>query len=316
MRVQRPAATPSGRQARRLGRGRCGGHRRPAGFPDPKARARPPWGYHNAPYRLIHDVIADASSLTINQFTKTRVLDRTGMKGLWIDHIMYGKARDMARFGLLMQAGGVWDGDTLLHDQSYFQDMIHSSQDLNKSYGYLWWLNGQASFMLPGLQFVFPGKLISNAPDDMYSALGKNDQKIHIVPSKGWVVVRQGNAAGYVGPGGNEVPIAFDNAMWSYLNQLVCVPTSVSEAIDNQIKIFPNPAADGWQIESTEAIEQIEIFDLQGKMLRTSLYSPGDFESPGELARWLDATGLPEGVFVLKVLAGGKTVWTKVVKVR
>jgi CubicO group peptidase (beta-lactamase class C family) len=274
-----------------------------------KADAGTRWAYHNAPYRLIHDVIEEASSVSINYFTKTHVLDRTGMKGLWIDHIMYGRARDMARFGLLMQARGTWDGDTLLHDQQYYHDMIHPSQDLNKSYGYLWWLNGQPSFMVPGLQFVFPGKLIPNAPDDMYSALGKNDQKIHVVPSKGWVVVRQGNAAGYVGPGGNQVPIAFDNEMWSYLNQLVCVPSAVSEVVENQVKIFPNPASEGWQIESAEAIEQVEIFDLQGKMLRPAAGN-------NSAIFWLDATGLPEGVFAIKIFAGGKTVWAKVVKTK
>ncbi|HRI60579.1 MAG TPA: serine hydrolase domain-containing protein [Saprospiraceae bacterium] len=150
-----------------------------------KADAGTRWAYHNAPYRLIHSVIEEASGLTINQFTKTRVLDRTGMKGLWLDHIMYGKARDMARFGLLMLARGVWDGDTLLHDQVYLQAMTQPSQDLNKSYGYLWWLAGQESFMLPGLQFVLQGQAIPNAPDDMYAALGKNDQKIHVVPSTG-----------------------------------------------------------------------------------------------------------------------------------
>lgn len=273
-----------------------------------KADAGTRWAYHNAPYRLIHDVIAEASGLTINQFTKTRVLDRTGMKGLWLDHIMYGRARDMARFGLLMLAGGVWDGDTLLHNQAYFQAMTQPSQDLNKSYGYLWWLAGQESFMVPGLQFVFPGKLIPNAPDDMYAALGKNDQKIHVVPSKGWVVVRQGEA-GYTGPGGGNVPIVFDNAMWSYLNQLVCVPSAAHEVVGSPLKIWPNPAADGWHIESAEPIERIEVFDLQGKILHSTVGN-------SSTTFWLDAASLPEGVFVVKVFAGGKVRWGKVLKVR
>ncbi|MGI9158752.1 MAG: serine hydrolase domain-containing protein, partial [Saprospiraceae bacterium] len=120
------------------------------------------WAYHNAPYRLLHEVLEEAAGQSINLFTKTRVFDPTGMKGLWIDHIMYGRARDMARFGLLTLARGVWNGDTLLHDQPYFNDMTHPSQDLNKSYGYLWWLNGQTTFMLPDVPFVFPGKLIPN----------------------------------------------------------------------------------------------------------------------------------------------------------
>lgn len=259
-----------------------------------KADAGTRWAYHNAPYRLVHKVLEAASGQNINLFTKNRMLDRTGMKGLWLDRVMYGKARDMARFGLLMQARGVWDGDTLLHDPQYFNDMIRSSQNLNKSYGYLWWLTGQESFMLPGLQFVFNGKIIPNAPDDMYAALGKNDQKIHVVPSKGWVVVRQGEA-GYLGPGGSNVPIVFDNAMWSYLNQLVCVPVSMNETIENPIRIWPNPGTDGWQIEAEAPIERVQVFDLQGKML---------LSLTGNRATtvWVDAAELPKGVFVIKII--------------
>ncbi|MDA0973987.1 MAG: serine hydrolase, partial [Bacteroidetes bacterium] len=66
----------------------------------------------------------------------------------------YSKTRDMARFGLLALSDGVWDGDSLISDQGYLQAMTSSSQDLNLSYGYLWWLNGQESHMLPGLEFV------------------------------------------------------------------------------------------------------------------------------------------------------------------
>lgn len=271
-----------------------------------KADAGTRWAYHNAPYRLLHEVIEEASGLTLNQFTKTRILDRTGMKGLWFDHIMYGKARDMARFGLLMQAGGVWDGDTLLHDQAYFQTMTQSSQTLNKSYGYLWWLAGKESYMLPGLQLVIPGQAIPNAPDDMYAALGKNDQKIHVAPSLGWVVVRQGNA-GYTGPGGGNVPIILDNVMWGYLNQLVCAPTSLDDIQESGIRIWPNPAVDAWQIESEAPVEQVEIFDVQGKRLRLVT---GD----NSTAFRLDAAGLPAGMLVLKITAGGRASRVKVVK--
>ncbi|MBK7937847.1 MAG: T9SS type A sorting domain-containing protein [Lewinellaceae bacterium] len=265
------------------------------------------WAYHTGAYRLLQNVIANAGSTTINQFTKTHVLDPTGMKGLWIADVMYGRARDMARYGLLTLAGGVWDGDTLLHDQQYFYDMTHRSQNLNKSYGYLWWLNGQESFMVPGLQFVFPGKLIANAPADMIAALGKNDQKIHVVPSKGWVVVRQGNTSGYTGIGGDAVPILFDNALWGYLNQLVCT-TGAIEVADNQLKIWPNPAIEGWYIESAAAPDRVEVFDTQGRLLRS-------VNTQAEPRLWVNAAGLPEGVYVLKVLAGGKVYWGKVLKI-
>ena len=50
------------------------------------------------------------------------------------------------------------------------------SQNINNSYGYLWWLNGKSSFMLPTLQTVFDGSMIPNGPNDMIMALGANDQ--------------------------------------------------------------------------------------------------------------------------------------------
>jgi CubicO group peptidase (beta-lactamase class C family) len=235
-----------------------------------KADAGTRWAYHNAPYTLLHNVVEKASGLSIQQFTKTRVYDRTGMRGLWLNGIQYGRARDMARFGLLILAKGVWNGDTLLRDKQYFYDMTHPSQDINKSYGYLWWLNGQSSFMLPSLQIVFPGKLCPNAPDDMFAALGKNDQKIHVVPSKGWVVVRQGNASNNLGPGGGQVPTVFDNQLWAYLNALTCKPLGALSAQENpDINVWPNPAHTVWNIESSHQLERIELFDGQGRRLHT-----------------------------------------------
>ncbi len=231
-----------------------------------KADAGTRWAYHNAPYTLLHKVLEKASGQTIQQFTKTHVYDRTGIRGLWLDGIQYGRARDMARYGLLILAKGVWNGDTLLRDKQYFYDMTHPSQNLNKSYGYLWWLNGQSSFMLPSLQIVFPGKLCPNAPDDMFAALGKNDQKIHVVPSKGWVVVRQGNASNNLGPGGGQVPTVFDNQLWAYLNALVCKPLNTVSADEGAVvTIWPNPTNSIWNIESDQPIVRIELFDVQGK---------------------------------------------------
>ncbi len=265
------------------------------------------WAYHTGAYRLLQDVIAEASGSTINQFTKSRVLDRTGMKGLWLADVFYSRTRDMARFGLLTLAKGRWGNDTLMHDQAYFNAMTKPSQDLNKSYGYLWWLNGQSSFMVPALQFVFPGKLIQNAPNDMIAALGKNDQKIHVAPSKGWVVVRMGNAAEGGGPGGGAVPIQFDNAMWGYLNQLVCNSSPVIEQLAGELKISPNPAVDGWQIEAGSPINDVAVYDVAGRLLR-------EVSGNNNFKLWLDGQGLPSGVLVLKVALPGETIVVRVVK--
>ncbi len=283
----------------------------PANCTDPAclqylAAAGTRWAYHNASYHLVHDVIEAAGGQSINLFTKTRLFDKVGMKGLWIDHIMYARARDMARFGLLTLANGVWNGDTLLHDQNYLYNMSHPSQTLNPAYGYLWWLNGQSSYMVPGLQFQIPGKLIPNAPDDMFAALGKNDQKIHVVPSKGWVVVRQGNDAGLPGLAG-LVPIAFDNLMWGYLNTLQCGSVATSEVGDATLRVWPNPSADVWQVEYPGLVSGWVLYDAQGRKARAQT---GALDAPLRI----DGAGLEPGVFWLKVVAGEQVVWRRLVK--
>jgi CubicO group peptidase (beta-lactamase class C family) len=255
-----------------------------------KADAGSRWAYHNAPYHLSHEVIEAASNQTINQFTQARLWSKIGGAGLWVNHVMYSNTRNMARFGLLALAKGVWKQDTLIHNSQYVQQMTQPSQQLNKSYGYLWWLNGQSSFMLPGLQLMLPGKLFPNAPSDLYAALGKNDQKIHVVPSKGWVVIRMGNDAGYTGPNGGQVPIYFDNDLWSYLNALTCASSTQEESTENAALIYPNPAQDVWQIDLNDTFRcRWSLFNAQGARV--------DFGQINGSQLQIDAHSLPKGIY-------------------
>ena len=135
----------------------------------------------------------------------------------WLDGTLHLNTRDMARFGLLINNRGTWDKQAILTDEAYFNAMMSTSQNLNQSYGYLWWLNGKSSSMMPGGQNVFPGSMAPNAPADLIMALGKDDKKIYIVPSLGLVVVRQGDDAGTSGVG----PTAFDDIFWSKLRLAV-----------------------------------------------------------------------------------------------
>ncbi len=140
------------------------------------------------------------------------------MNGTWVkipnsNNVYYSNARTIARFGLLLLNKGNRDNIPVLGDSTYFQQQINTSQNLNLSYGYLTWLNGKSSCMLPTLQTVFPTSIISNAPADMYAALGKNDQKIYVVPSQQLVIIRMGNAAD-----SSRFPITtFDNELWKKL---------------------------------------------------------------------------------------------------
>jgi CubicO group peptidase (beta-lactamase class C family) len=173
------------------------------------------WAYHNAPYRLLQDILATASGRTINQYTNEKLFSKIGItNGAWLNYIMYSSTRDAARFGSFILRKGEWNGTQILTDQAYFNAMTNTSQNYNLSYGYLWWLNGKASAMAPGSQVVFPISLAQNAPADMLMALGKDDKKIYVVPSLDVVVVRLGdNASGTATLG----PSSFDNEFWGKL---------------------------------------------------------------------------------------------------
>lgn len=179
------------------------------------------WAYHNAPYTLLDGVIEKATGTTLNNYTATKVKTPTGMDGFYFkqdyNNVFYSTARSMARYGLLILNQGNWNGNQILTDTVYFHDMINTSQEMNKSYGYLWWLNGKESYMMPQSQFVFPGKLCPNAPDDMVSALGKNGQFINIIPSQNIVWIRMGNA-----PDNMLVPSFLNDDIWKYINELGC----------------------------------------------------------------------------------------------
>ncbi len=186
-----------------------------------KADAGTRWAYHNAAYTLLDKVVETATSLPYNTYFQKKIRDKIGMNGLWLqtqeDNVYYSNARSMARFGLLMLNKGKWNTTSILSDVTYFTDQINTSQQYNLSYGYLTWLNGKTSYMVPTSQLVLPGFVIPNAPADLYAALGKNDQKIYVVPSQQLVVIRMGNSAG-----GFQLAVSdFDNELWGKLKTII-----------------------------------------------------------------------------------------------
>jgi hypothetical protein len=79
-------------------------------------------------------------------------------------------------------------------------------------------LNGKSSYHLPQTQLQFNGSIIPNAPNDMFMALGKNDQKIYIVPSKKMVVIRMGDVANPDNP--TFALSGFDIELWAKISAL------------------------------------------------------------------------------------------------
>jgi len=176
------------------------------------------WAYHNV-YVKLQDVVAQASNQTWASYFNQKLKDRIGMSGSWLPladlNVYWSNTRSMARFGLLISANGKWN-DTEIVSQNFLQEATNTSQNINKAYGYLWWLNGKTSFHLPSTQLEFTGSLIPNAPNDMFAALGKNDQKIYVVPSKKLVVIRMGEAE----DDSNFALSNFDNDLWEKINEV------------------------------------------------------------------------------------------------
>jgi CubicO group peptidase (beta-lactamase class C family) len=185
-----------------------------------KASPGTQWFYHNAAYTLLENIVTNATGVSYNQYTDSKIENYVGMSGQWVSQgynkVYWSKARDMARFGLLMLNNGVWKTDTLLHDKDYLQQQITSTQSLNPSYGYLWWLNDQSSIIYPGLSYSFNHSLIPNGPSDLYAALGMNGQIIDVVPSKGLVIIRMGEAAS-----GTNSAIQMHVDMWDIINTII-----------------------------------------------------------------------------------------------
>jgi len=177
------------------------------------------WAYHNV-YVKLQSVIETSTKQSFSSYFNTHLKEKIGMTGAWVQtgdfSVYYSTVRSMARFGLLALNKGTWDTKPIVNE-TYFNNSINTSQTINKSYGYLWWLNGKESFHLPQTQQEFQGYLIPNAPSDMYCALGKNDQKIYVVPSKKLVIVRIGESAEDT----NFALSNFDNNLWEKINLII-----------------------------------------------------------------------------------------------
>ena len=151
------------------------------------------WKYNTRAYSKSLSVISAASKLSPNELTQKWLTERIGMRETkWVqrssandtdvDANRWGlstTARDLAKFGLLVQAGGAWNGQAILGDRDYLKAALSTSQKQKPQYGYLWWLNSN-------------GDLAPSAPRDLVAAMGALGRKCYVVPSMNLVVTRLG----------------------------------------------------------------------------------------------------------------------------
>ena len=236
-----------------------------------RAPAGERWAYHNSPYALTKDVLESATGESLNEYTTTKIRQKTGMGfGIWLDYassetFYFSKARDMARFGLLVQRNGQWEDEVVFPENNYFTEMLLPSQPLNPSYGYLWRLNGQESYIGSDSPVSFPGSFSPSAPADVLLAAGANGQFISISRETGLIMIRQGSS-----DDDSLAPRLLHDAIWERINRLDCGPTATTEPVTEKptITLFPNPATNWLSINNREPGDVAVIFDITGRFVR------------------------------------------------
>jgi len=248
------------------------------------------WAYHNAVYTLLDSVLFYATGQNANSYFQNRIRPATGMAGLFLsidyNNVFFSNLKTMARYGLLLLNRGTWNTTPVLTDTAFFGQMTRPSQTLNRSYGYLTWLNGQTSFMLPEVQLVFPGFLFPDAPSDMFAAQGRDGQIICVVPSTGMVWVRMGESP--ISGNGSITPI-FTNDIWKYINRLPCSSGFVSNSAVSE-SIWPNPGLDVIRYQGAGSPTFWRIFDATGRLW-----------AEGQANREWEPGALPNGLYRVEI---------------
>lgn len=184
------------------------------------AVAHPPgtvWDYHNSAYRLLFPILEGATGKSLEAYTREKLFEPLGM-----DRSRWGvkrrgagytfietTARDAARYGLLALRRGQWGARQIVSNEWIDAASRPADARLNPSYGRLWWLNGGAHHYLPLRPEKRPGPIFPGCPPDAFAALGKDDQKIYVVPSLDLVVTRFGDAADSSNPALSEFDAKF-----------------------------------------------------------------------------------------------------------
>jgi CubicO group peptidase (beta-lactamase class C family) len=142
---------------------------------------------------------AKGESADALQFVKTRILGPLGMTAArWrrtpegdavLAHGAAFTARDWAKFGEFIRAGGVVRGTSLVHPETFRALFVGTTA--NPAYGLSWWLPHATTAPDVVTAGVDLGRHAAALPSDMVIAGGAGNQRLYVVPSCGLTVVRQ-----------------------------------------------------------------------------------------------------------------------------
>jgi CubicO group peptidase (beta-lactamase class C family) len=171
------------------------------------------WAYNNSAIQTLDAVLHEATGEEPAAYADDRLLGPLGMTDSEMTRDPSGNTNmffglqstceDMARFGYLFLRDGSWDGEQIVSEEWVEAATGQPSQELNASYGYLWWLNHHGTMAgadqaTTGEQAAQAeeGRMVEGAPEDMYWALGLGGQIVQVDPGSDTVVVRLGGGEG------------------------------------------------------------------------------------------------------------------------
>jgi CubicO group peptidase (beta-lactamase class C family) len=161
---------------------------------EPDAR----WNYSSGTANIIARVVRQAAEKDhpdYYSFIRSELFDKIGMTSAVMEpdasgtfvgsSYTFATPRDWARFGLLYLQDGVWQGERILPRGWVKYSTTPTPQAPEGEYGALFWLNAGSTENPADRRWP-------SAPRDAFAALGFQEQKVIIIPSKKLVLVRFG----------------------------------------------------------------------------------------------------------------------------
>jgi CubicO group peptidase (beta-lactamase class C family) len=192
-------------------------HERLITAPDPGRMAiglqqdHPPgtvWSQNLPAIELLNPILTAATGQDPAEFAQEKLfapigathttMGKTGADVTTMHSFLSTTCEDAARFGYLFLRNGNWNGTQVVSEE-WVEQATNPSQDFNGGWGFFWWLNQPGSLvsidnvLTPDYDEPSDLKLVPEAPDDMYWALGFGGQFIQVDPATDTVVVRLGS---------------------------------------------------------------------------------------------------------------------------
>jgi hypothetical protein len=98
-----------------------------------------------------------------------------------------------------------------------------------------------------------------------------------------------------------SAPVETNNATTAF-----AIMGSGNVTVDASVTIYPNPAKDKINIEAAGTIQQVQLYDIQGRVLQTLLLN--------DTAAQVDIAARPVGVYFIKVITAQGVKVEKIVK--